>query len=71
MGQAAGGREDLQEGWPEVQVSSSSTSSRLYLVTGDSVKSVSDSHNLSESHSCTSEEGRQLGLCFSAWVWRG
>lgn len=38
--------------------SSSSTSSRLYLVTGDSVKNLSEGHGFSESRSC-SHEGRQ------------
>lgn len=31
------------------KLSSSSTSSRLYIVTGDSMKNLSDSHNLSKS----------------------
>lgn len=41
----------------------SSPSSKLYLVTGDGVRSLSNAHRASEAQSCTDEKGRQRGLC--------
>lgn len=46
---------------PEDLVELLSFSSRLYIVTGDSMKNLSDSHNLSKSWSCTSEEVQSPG----------
>ncbi|XP_035292880.1 uncharacterized protein LOC103163831 isoform X1 [Cricetulus griseus] len=49
---------------PEDSVELLSFSSRLYLVTGDSVKNLSEGHSFSESQSCTQEKVSQ------AWGWQ-
>ncbi|KAL1780102.1 hypothetical protein HispidOSU_027598 [Sigmodon hispidus] len=49
---------------PEDSVELLSFSSRLYLVTGDSMRHLSEGHRISESRSCTNEEVSQ------AWGWQ-
>ncbi|XP_008592015.1 PREDICTED: uncharacterized protein LOC103609474 [Galeopterus variegatus] len=55
---------------PEEVVELLNFSSKLYLITGDDVRSLNHVHSPSEAQSCTSKEGRQQGLLSDTWGWR-